>query len=264
MIQFLIDSWYPLSKANTSLNYRYYISQASSQKPRYELFGLDTSTQSFKEAVRAKQSNSAFTRTTALASTTIAGGGSNSNTPVPAASLFGTSNRGLGCNSASQSGAFGKTSGYESLASQTASTGGGIFGAKPAAVSTSGGLFGSSSSVAPTTSAASGGVFGSFGSVDQRATTGLFGSSSNENTATIKEGCEEQPRPANPFGQKGFGLWGGAAPAANSLVIEEGTWAESGMTATYDLPGNKTLAPSNNTMKQKITNVCYFFLLCMY
>jgi uncharacterized protein (TIGR02231 family) len=48
---------------------------------------------------------------------------------------------------------------------------------------------------------------------------------------------------------------GAQTPAANSLVVEEGIWAESGMTTTYDLPGTKTLAPSNSTMKQKITKI---------
>ena len=50
---------------------------------------------------------------------------------------------------------------------------------------------------------------------------------------------------------------GAAGPAANSLVFEEGSWAESGMTTTYDLPGNKTLGPSNSTLKQKITKVSF-------
>lgn len=41
----------------------------------------------------------------------------------------------------------------------------------------------------------------------------------------------------------------------NSLVFEEGAWEESGMTTTYDVPGLKTLAPSNSTIKHKIAKV---------
>lgn len=66
----------------------------------------------------------------------------------------------------------------------------------------------------------------------------------------------------------GFGLFddgpaaSSARPDANSLVFEEGAWEESGMTTTYDVPGLKTLAPSNSTIKHKIakaefTNVIF-------
>ena len=41
----------------------------------------------------------------------------------------------------------------------------------------------------------------------------------------------------------------------NSLVFEEGAWEESGMTTTYDVPGLKTLAPSNSTIKHKIAKI---------
>ena len=49
------------------------------------------------------------------------------------------------------------------------------------------------------------------------------------------------------------GLLGGPLP--NSLVFEEGAWEESGMTTTYDVPGSKTLSPSNSTIKHKIAKI---------
>ena len=45
------------------------------------------------------------------------------------------------------------------------------------------------------------------------------------------------------------------AQDVNSLVFEEGAWEESGMTTTYDVPGLKTLAPSNSTIKHKLARV---------
>ena len=44
-------------------------------------------------------------------------------------------------------------------------------------------------------------------------------------------------------------------PDAHSLTFEEGAWEESGMTTTYDVPGLKTLAPSNSTIKHKIARI---------
>ncbi|KAH8678938.1 hypothetical protein BGZ60DRAFT_402185 [Tricladium varicosporioides] len=44
-------------------------------------------------------------------------------------------------------------------------------------------------------------------------------------------------------------------PAANSLSFEAGAWEESGMTTTYDVPGTKTLFPSNSSIKHKIAKV---------
>jgi uncharacterized protein (TIGR02231 family) len=39
------------------------------------------------------------------------------------------------------------------------------------------------------------------------------------------------------------------------LFFEEGPWEESGLTTTYDVPGLKTLAPSNSTSKHKISKI---------
>lgn len=46
-------------------------------------------------------------------------------------------------------------------------------------------------------------------------------------------------------------------PAANSLVVSGGTWAESGLTTTYDLPSTKTISPSSNASSHKISRVVF-------
>jgi Skp family chaperone for outer membrane proteins len=43
--------------------------------------------------------------------------------------------------------------------------------------------------------------------------------------------------------------------APNSLTFEAGAWGESGMSTTYDVPGTKTLAPSNSAIKHKIAKI---------
>jgi ribosomal protein L12E/L44/L45/RPP1/RPP2 len=60
----------------------------------------------------------------------------------------------------------------------------------------------------------------------------------------------------------GFGLFDVDAPSGgrgsaepNSIVFEEGAWEESGLTTTYDVPGSKTLSPSNSTIKHKIAKI---------
>lgn len=52
----------------------------------------------------------------------------------------------------------------------------------------------------------------------------------------------------------GFGLIDDG-PAPKSLTFEEGAWEETGMTTTYDVPGSKTLSPSNSNIKHKIAKV---------
>lgn len=66
---------------------------------------------------------------------------------------------------------------------------------------------------------------------------------------------------SNEDDDMGYALFDEAAPAAapapNSLVFEEGAWEETGLTTTYDVPGTKTLAPSNSTIKHKIAKVAF-------
>ncbi|KAG9232863.1 hypothetical protein BJ875DRAFT_426897 [Amylocarpus encephaloides] len=53
-----------------------------------------------------------------------------------------------------------------------------------------------------------------------------------------------------------FGLFHGPNdPAPNSLTFEAGAWEESGMSTSYDVPGTKTLIPSNSAIKHKIAKI---------
>ncbi|KAL8765282.1 MAG: hypothetical protein Q9209_007604 [Squamulea sp. 1 TL-2023] len=45
------------------------------------------------------------------------------------------------------------------------------------------------------------------------------------------------------------------APTEAALAFEESTWEESGLTATYTVPGSKTIAPSNETRRHKIASI---------
>ena len=44
-------------------------------------------------------------------------------------------------------------------------------------------------------------------------------------------------------------------PDLPTLATQESTWSESGLTATYDIPGLRTIAPSNTTRRQKIASI---------
>ncbi|TVY44954.1 Protein F37C4.5, partial [Lachnellula occidentalis] len=66
--------------------------------------------------------------------------------------------------------------------------------------------------------------------------------------------AEQEEKEDESDGDMGFGLFDDA-PASNSLEFEAGAWEESGMTTTYDVPGLKTLAPSDSTIKHKIAKI---------
>ena len=44
-------------------------------------------------------------------------------------------------------------------------------------------------------------------------------------------------------------------PDIPELTTQESTWSESGLTATYDIPGLRTISPSNTTRRQKIASI---------
>ncbi|KAL8720133.1 MAG: hypothetical protein Q9225_002948 [Loekoesia sp. 1 TL-2023] len=44
-------------------------------------------------------------------------------------------------------------------------------------------------------------------------------------------------------------------PNEAALAFEESTWEESGLTATYTVPGTKTIAPSNTTRRHKVASI---------
>lgn len=58
--------------------------------------------------------------------------------------------------------------------------------------------------------------------------------------------------------EMGFGLFDGPNnPPANALNFEAGAWEETGLTTTYDVPGTKSLAPSNSASKHKIAKISF-------
>ncbi|KUJ16627.1 uncharacterized protein LY89DRAFT_782855 [Mollisia scopiformis] len=56
-------------------------------------------------------------------------------------------------------------------------------------------------------------------------------------------------------GDQGFALFDDDEAPNKSLTFEEGAWEESGLTTTYDIPGLKTISPSNSTIKHKIAKI---------
>ena len=44
-------------------------------------------------------------------------------------------------------------------------------------------------------------------------------------------------------------------PSLPALATQESAWSESGLTATYEIPGLRTIAPSHITRRQKITSI---------
>jgi len=106
---------------------------------------------------------------------------------------------------------------------------------------------------ASNTNASSGGLFGSSSTnanlaQPSRRSAVLSGSARFMNEEAEKEESDED---------MGFGCFddGDVTPAPNSLAFEAGAWEESGMTTTYDVPGLKTLSPSNSTIKHKIAKI---------
>jgi hypothetical protein len=102
------------------------------------------------------------------------------------------------------------------------------------------------------TASSSGGLFGSASAryEEPKKRSAGFGRSAQylDVEAEVEEDQEED--------DMGFGLFdddNGAAP--NSLAFEAGAWEESGMTTTYDVPGLKSLSPSNSTIKHKIAKI---------
>ncbi|KAF8854047.1 hypothetical protein BDZ45DRAFT_677222 [Acephala macrosclerotiorum] len=116
----------------------------------------------------------------------------------------------------------------------------GLFGMGQQSQSSRGGRFGSS---APQPSAHSGGGGEMYRSAGPAA---YYGGHGGEEAKEESEQCDED---------MGFGLFDEGEAAPKSLTFEEGAWEESGLTTTYEVPGTKTLAPSNSTIKHKIAKI---------
>ncbi|TVY81731.1 hypothetical protein LSUE1_G005469 [Lachnellula suecica] len=114
-------------------------------------------------------------------------------------------------------------------------------------------------------SASTGGLFGS------NATGSAFGNSAPQSYAPVQPEAARDRRARREDNidysdeedvEDAYHGCGGSGPpdsennaAPNSLEFEAGAWEESGMTTTYDVPGLKTLAPSDSTSKHKIAKI---------
>ncbi|TGO22711.1 hypothetical protein BPAE_0158g00300 [Botrytis paeoniae] len=147
-----------------------------------------------------------------------------------------------------------------------------------------GALFGSN--VSSHNPASTGGLFGAAApSQNPVSSGGLFGSlrpSPANNPESIAENSGNQPAQGNPLLSSVQPLIHSehsanvSAPGSDigdptgafetpliqrllspkpTLTFEEGAWEESGMSTTYDLPGLKTLMPSNSVLKHKIAKI---------
>ena len=98
---------------------------------------------------------------------------------------------------------------------------------------------------------------GLFGDAIVRANSSAFGGGANKsaifsNNYTVSE--QEEKEEDDSDEDMGYALFDDG-PSFNSLEFEAGAWQESGMTTTYDVPGLKTLTPSNSTIKHKIAKI---------
>jgi hypothetical protein len=129
-----------------------------------------------------------------------------------------------------------------------------------------GSLLGSSGTWAQSNSNTQSSLFGSSGTCLQSNTNiqgGLFGSVTPATSAPIPVSgavlmARRRVQPSDEAEESkeelAFVAAGDSDPD-NSIVFEEGAWEESGLTTTYDVPGLKTLAPSNSTSKHKISKI---------
>ena len=99
-----------------------------------------------------------------------------------------------------------------------------------------GGLFGNSN-----TNSQSGGLFGSSNAnTGGSGSTNVFGSASN----TVED-------PVDPSEESSSIT----IPDLPSLSTQEAEWAETGMTATYEIPGKRTIAPSHTARRHNIASI---------
>lgn len=102
-------------------------------------------------------------------------------------------------------------------------------------------------------------LFGNSNTQQPNQGSGLFGSSSNNAIA---------PSNSNPFGmasqqvagnedsfERGYdGTGETIIPELPDLATQESEWSETGMTATYDIPGLRTIVPSHTMRRHKIAS----------
>ena len=125
-----------------------------------------------------------------------------------------------------------------------------LLGRKPSAA-TGGGLFGAPQQPAQRNQMSGFGSRNVFGNVSSNA---MFG---NNATASVP-GAPRRAREEMSQASEDELFEGNAdtiIPDIPELATQESTWAESGLTATYDIPGLRTISPSHTTRRQKIASI---------
>ena len=125
-----------------------------------------------------------------------------------------------------------------------------LLGSKPSAA-TGGGLFGAQQQQAQQNQMGRFGSRNAFGNVSSNA---MFGSNA---TASVP-GAPRRAREEMSKASEDESFEGNAdtiIPDTPELATQESTWAESGLTATYDIPGLRTISPSHTARRQKIASI---------
>ncbi|PQE20474.1 Mucoidy inhibitor protein [Rutstroemia sp. NJR-2017a BBW] len=209
------------------------------QKPRWQLFGLEPTNPlfgptkqadpfSFPPSTQGEQWNQRESKRPAIGG--LFGAPTQAHTDNPFRSTQGAPAGGsLFGGKAATNSVFGGPS--ANSAPQVAHTTGGLFGAAPSR----------SANHTPQPELNAPSAFNSFGNVDA-AQAPAPGSTSDLD--------EKRPAPA-----PSSDLVAPSAIPKPTVSFEEGAWEENGMTTTYDLPGLKTLTPSNSVLKHKIAKI---------
>ncbi|KAI4251401.1 MAG: hypothetical protein LQ352_004872 [Teloschistes flavicans] len=121
-------------------------------------------------------------------------------------------------------------------------SGGGLFGSNAQQPAHGGSLFGSSRAAHQTPQPSGTSVFSNFGAPLQAQPNVVALRTREDPIVPADE--EEADLDAETI-----------APGEAALAFEESTWEESGLTATYTVPGIKTLAPSYTTRRHKVASI---------
>ncbi|CAG8961747.1 hypothetical protein HYFRA_00006289 [Hymenoscyphus fraxineus] len=161
--------------------------------------------------------------------------------------LFGAALAQSSQGGASGTGLFGNVRATADPATESTKTGtttGFGFGSGPASSSP----FGAATNAAPTTG---------FGKATSQSFGGNSAASLFGNMATKPAGlAAKRPAPEEEEALNDFEFDSSMEPVPqDSLNFEAGTWEETGLTTTYDLPSTKTLSPSPTASKHKIAKI---------
>ena len=116
---------------------------------------------------------------------------------------------------------------------------------KPSAPATRGGLFGAQQQQAQQTQMSGFGSSNMLGNVSGTATASAPGAPMRAREEMSQASEDES------FGGNADTI----IPDIPELATQESTWAESGLTATYDIPGLRTISPSHTMRRQKIASI---------